>query len=141
MRRTAARVLLSAVLLAAALLPTSAATGQGGCRFPDGRGAAGTLATNGDSWLFRFDPPAIAVGQVFAVELQPCNPGLELQAVDAVMPEHRHGMNYIPRLVRLPAGYWRAERMLFHMPGHWRLLLSWRSPGGRLEARVDLTVQ
>jgi hypothetical protein len=38
--------------------------------------------------------------------------------VDATMPEHRHGMNYRPVVSARSAAY-RAEGMLFHMPGRW----------------------
>ena len=34
------------------------------------------------------------------------------------MPEHRHGMNYRPVVSARSAAY-RAEGMLFHMPGRW----------------------
>jgi hypothetical protein len=37
------------------------------------------------------------------------------------MPSHGHGMNTKPRLTRLGDGEWRAEGMLFHMPGEWEL--------------------
>jgi hypothetical protein len=41
--------------------------------------------------------------------------------IDADMPSHGHGMNTKPRLTRLGDGKWRAEGMLFHMPGEWEL--------------------
>ena len=45
-----------------------------------------------------------------------------LTRVDADMPEHRHGMNYRPTLAERGAGRYVAEGLLFHMPGHWRLM-------------------
>jgi cytochrome c peroxidase len=37
------------------------------------------------------------------------------------MPEHRHGMNYAPAVKALGPGRWRAEGLMFHMPGRWEL--------------------
>jgi cytochrome c peroxidase len=42
--------------------------------------------------------------------------------VDAHMPAHRHGMNYAPKVTALGPGRWRAEGLLFHMPGRWELV-------------------
>jgi len=66
----------------------------------------------------------IAVGQHFAIEIGACaKAGTPPQAlsVDARMPEHRHGMNYRPEVKRLAPGRWRAEGLMFHMPGRWEL--------------------
>ena len=37
------------------------------------------------------------------------------------MPEHRHGMNYRPEVTQISPGVYRAEGLLFHMPGRWDL--------------------
>ena len=42
-------------------------------------------------------------------------------AVDARMPEHNHGMNLQPRVMSVGDGRFRAEGLLFHMPGTWEL--------------------
>lgn len=138
--RTARACLVAglAVLVPALHGPAAAADS---CRFPNGGAAGGTLGSDGQIWLYRFEPRQIRIGEPFAVELLACDPAAELLSVDAVMPAHRHGMNYIPRLVRTQPARWRAERMLFHMPGLWRLHLSWRGPQGRADARVDVSVK
>jgi hypothetical protein len=41
-------------------------------------------------------------------------------SVDAAMPEHGHGMNRVPR-IEAGDGHFRAEGLLFHMPGKWEL--------------------
>ncbi len=64
-----------------------------------------------------------AVGRHFALELRVCPADAVLERVDAVMPEHRHGMNYRPSLKALGDGRWRAEGLMFHMPGRWELRL------------------
>jgi hypothetical protein len=42
-------------------------------------------------------------------------------AVDARMPAHNHGMNLRPRVTRDGDGRFRADGLLFHMPGTWEL--------------------
>lgn len=41
--------------------------------------------------------------------------------VDARMPEHFHGMNRVARTTAQADGTFRAEGLLFHMPGRWEL--------------------
>jgi hypothetical protein len=38
------------------------------------------------------------------------------------MPEHRHGMNYKPGIRPVGAGRFRAEGLMFHMPGRWEFV-------------------
>jgi hypothetical protein len=42
-------------------------------------------------------------------------------AVDARMPEHNHGMNLQPQVSADGGGRFRADGLLFHMPGRWEL--------------------
>jgi hypothetical protein len=46
------------------------------------------------------------------------------------MPEHRHGMNYQTSVVPHGDGGYRAEGLLFHMPGRWELVFELRKPDG-----------
>ena len=75
-----------------------------------------------------------SVGEFFALEVAACaKPGNALPEdlkVDAQMPEHRHGMNYAPVVKRLAPGRWRAEGLMFHMPGRWELLFELRGKQG-----------
>src|SRR5262249_11565935 len=83
--------------------------------------------------LFRTVPPTIEIGRHFTVEAVVCAPTplpTRLR-IDAQMPEHRHGMNYRPTVVKGGDGVYVAEGMLFHMPGRWHLLVA-----GGGEARV-----
>jgi hypothetical protein len=71
-------------------------------------------------------PAKIAVGEPFVLELAACAKtgtlNLERLRLDAHMPEHRHGMNYRTRVVRLGAGRLHSEGWLFHMPGRWEFV-------------------
>jgi hypothetical protein len=78
----------------------------------------------------------ITVGRHFAIEVQLCPADAVLARVDATMPAHRHGMNYRPSLKRLGDGRWRAEGLMFHMPGAWELRLDVQA-AGRTETLLD----
>lgn len=41
--------------------------------------------------------------------------------VDGAMPEHEHGMNTAPVVVREAVGRFKVSGMLFHMSGYWQL--------------------
>jgi hypothetical protein len=89
-------------------------------------------------------PSPIATGAHFALEIAVCPRTGALPprtlAVDAVMPEHRHGMNYRPTVTVLGPGRYRAEGLLFHMPGRWDLLFDVDTGSGteRLTATLRL---
>jgi len=86
------------------------------------------------AWRSLPAPPP--VGQPFAIEVTVCpRAGAALPdslAVDAQMPAHRHGMNYRPSIRQEAPGRYRAEGLLFHMPGAWQLDFALRS-GARTE--------
>jgi hypothetical protein len=94
--------------------------------------------------VYRTTPPRIAVGKHFAVEALVCAKGVGAPPtglrVDAAMPEHRHGMNYRARVLPQGEGRYRAEGLLFHMPGRWQLLFDVDRSGGteRLAAEIVL---
>ncbi|MBK9705147.1 MAG: hypothetical protein IPO75_17875 [Betaproteobacteria bacterium] len=71
---------------------------------------------------------------------RPAAPAPNALAVDATMPEHRHGMNYRPTVVARGTGIYRADGLMFHMPGRWDLLFDLVTPAGteRLTATVLL---
>jgi hypothetical protein len=61
--------------------------------------------------------------------------------VDARMPEHFHGMSTAPKVTRAADGSFKAEGLLFHMPGLWELDVD-LARGPRAErAQVDITLK
>ena len=82
---------------------------------------------------FRTQPEKIAIGQHFAVELALCTKegvaAPDSVRVDAHMPEHRHGMNYKTTVTRSGVGQYRAEGLMFHMPGRWEYIFEVRASG------------
>lgn len=85
-------------------------------------------------------PAKIPIGEPFDLEIVLCSSGgapPALQRVDAEMPAHKHGMNYRPSLVTVGPGRYRADGLMFHMPGLWEMRLE-TAGGGRLS--LSLTV-
>lgn len=88
---------------------------------------------------YRTRPAAVAIGQPFALEMAVCAKGGGAPgqlAVDAHMPEHRHGMNYRPTVKSGGAGRFQAEGFMFHMPGRWEYLFD-VGDGGKAERLTD----
>jgi hypothetical protein len=108
------------------------------------RGATGTIEGKSYVVVFRTVPEPIAVGAHFALDFAVC-PRAKAEAprsvrVDASMPEHRHGMNYRPVVTPRPSGAYRAEGLMFHMPGRWDLTFDVVAPSGGTE-RLTGTMQ
>lgn len=82
--------------------------------------------------VYKLLPEPVPVGRHFAIDVRLCPKGnVALPAevrVDATMPEHRHGMNYRPSVKTLAPGRYRAEGLMFHMPGRWELVFELRGP-------------
>ena len=74
---------------------------------------------------YRTQPQTVPTGTHFVVDFAVCARGKAVMPsavrVDANMPDHRHGMNYKPVVTKVSPGVYRAEGLLFHMPGRWDL--------------------
>lgn len=100
------------------------------CPLDLGRGTGWVVFSDHYMLAFRSDPIGIETGEPFALILNVCTKNgkpAELVAVDAQMPEHRHGMNYRPSIVGADNGRYRAEGLVFHMPGRWELTFDVRA--------------
>jgi len=80
--------------------------------------------------VYRTAPTPIPTGRHFSIDFELCPHGdakapAEVR-VDAQMPEHKHGMNYRPSVKALGQGLYRAEGLMFHMPGRWELVFELR---------------
>jgi hypothetical protein len=109
-------------------------------------GAASARAESAHySIVFRTEPARVAVGRAFAIEAEVCAKDGAVQPtglrVDAHMPAHRHGMNYRPTVVAEGAGRFRAEGLLFHMPGRWQFLFDVEAPGMHERVAKDLSLE
>jgi hypothetical protein len=90
-------------------------------------------------------PAAIEVNQPFDVTLAvaPKNgPATDLEVlVDARMPAHFHGMNRVAKVSRGSGNTWKAEGLVFHMPGHWELYVDITQGGVTERAQMDVDLK
>ena len=100
------------------------------CPLDLGRGTGLVVFSSHYMVAFRPEPIRMEVGEPFSLLFNVCtknNKPAELVAVDAQMPEHKHGMNYRPTIVSLGDGRYRVDGMVFHMPGRWELTIDVRA--------------
>jgi hypothetical protein len=94
--------------------------------------------------VYRTAPDPVKVGRHFGIDFAVCPrgqfPSPDEVRVDAHMPEHRHGMNYKPSVVTLGNGMYRAEGLLFHMPGRWELVFELHGAGPSLRLAQSLQI-
>ena len=129
--RGAARSAVRVAALLAICLPLSTGI-AGAC----GEALVGpTRKIDGASYtvVFKTVPDPVQVGAHFALDFAVCPRGSagvpRAVRVDANMPEHRHGMNYRPVVTAKSSTMYRAEGLLFHMPGRWDLTFDIDAPG------------
>ena len=109
--------------------------------------AEATPSASGAGWQLAFAPrPApVPVGRHFALDIVLCAPaGQALPAtlaVDADMPAHRHGMNYRATVKALGDGHYRAEGLMFHMPGRWRVMFELPAAAGQPALRLAREIE
>ncbi len=115
------------------------------CEVPVLANAHSLADGNTSSMAWRFVPPQPKIGEFFAVEFGGCAMGIPFDAatlrIDAIMPAHRHGMNFRPKLVDIGPGLYRAEGMMFHMPGLWQLSFEQRTAAGVMRLTTDIVVE
>jgi hypothetical protein len=92
---------------------------------------------------YRFQPEKPEVSAHFAIDLVVCpkrgSPSAEAVRVDARMPAHGHGMNYVAKVKVLGDGRYRADGLMFHMPGRWELVFD--VTAGAVSERVTQGVE
>jgi len=117
-----------------------------------GTGAAGKdlrkFDSNGGSYAIELStsPAAIAVNQPFDVSVTVTpkkGAATDLEVlVDARMPAHFHGMNRTAKVTRGKDGTtWKAEGLVFHMPGHWELYIDITQGGATERAQLDVDLK
>lgn len=108
----------------------SALSALAACPLPDTALRVGSVQA-----VWQTKPAPIQNGKLFTLDVQLCPADVKLMKVDATMPEHQHGMNYRPSIKHLAHGNWRAEGLMFHMPGTWELKLDVQTAEGKLSLR------
>ena len=127
---------LSAVLLAC---------GMSTAGFAQCDAAPGSLRAEGREAvvLFQPRPGPMKAGEMFALDVVVCSKHGEARAlaVDATMPEHKHGMNYKPVVKRAAAGSFAVSGIMFHMPGRWQFVFDIETSAGRERVLHDITLE
>lgn len=82
----------------------------------------------------------IRIGEHFTLDLQVC-PAPDEVKVDAWMPAHQHGMNYRPSVTALSDGRYRAEGLMFHMPGRWEFTFELRTATGTQRLAREVRIE
>jgi len=122
--------------LLAVLMPTAAFAVECAPDLAGGRAVTG----EGYTLVMRPAPAPIPLGRHFALDVVICPAAgggrPDLARVDARMPEHGHGMNYRTTVAKRGEGRWRADGLMFHMPGRWELIFDLRD--GSRSARIAL---
>jgi hypothetical protein len=133
--------LRAAVCASISLLLCGEVTGDCGATLP---GATRTIDGAQYTVVFKTVPDPIKVGAHFALDFAVCPraaaPAPTAVRVDANMPLHRHGMNYRPVVTAKSNAVFRAEGLLFHMPGRWDLTFDVDAAGRteRLTSTLEL---
>jgi len=103
--------------------------------------------SNGGGYTVMFEPTPnpIPMNDVFDLRFTVApksgpSQGLSVQ-VDARMPAHGHGMNRVPKVTAQADGSYKAEGMLFHMPGHWELYFDIAQAGKTERAQFDVDLK
>ncbi len=75
-------------------------------------------------------PEKVEVGSPFDVSVVVCNAdGTPFEggvSARALMPMHKHGMNYQPVITNNGLGHYHGTGFLFHMPGQWQYVFDLR---------------
>ena len=111
------------------------------CELPPG----GQVVANADATIrlsYRFEPAGLKADRHFALLVDACSAGtIDALAVDAQMPEHRHGMNYKALVTRIGPNRWKADGLLLHMPGRWEFRFDMRTAGRTDRLSHSVTVE
>jgi hypothetical protein len=117
-------------LLAALLALVVALPAWADCPLDLGRGTGIVVFSSHYLVAFRPEPLRIEVGEPFSLLFNVCTKNdkpAELVAVEAQMPERKHGMNYRPTIVSLGDGRYRVDGMVFDTPGRWEVSIDVRA--------------
>jgi hypothetical protein len=111
------------------------------CELP----AGGQVVANADATVrlaYRFEPPELKTDRHFTLLVDACSAAtIDVLAIDAQMPEHRHGMNYMPVVTKIGANRWKADGLLLHMPGRWEFRFDLRTAGRTERLAHNVTVE
>ena len=86
----------------------------------------------------------ISTSQQLTIDVTICskdNVTIEHLKVDATMPAHGHGINYIPKITDKGENRYTASGLLLHMPGMWRLEVTFNADGSTHRFIRDIEIE
>lgn len=125
------------------LLVLACALAAAGCGESAPKPGVHRFTSNGGKYQVSLEttPSPIPMNDLFDVRFT-VTPGDGVAVeVDARMPAHFHGMNRTAKLSKLPDGSYKAEGLLFHMPGHWELYVDVMRGGVTERAQMDVELK
>ena len=114
------------------------------CDVPAGFTPRARIEGDGVVVVFRTVPDSIELGRHFTLDAVVCAAAgtpPTLTRLDAVMPEHRHGMNYRPSLTASGNGRFVGEGFLLHMPGRWQFIFDVERGERRARLTTDVLIE
>ena len=106
--------------------------------------ASRLVSDDGVVLLYRLKSPPLSVAQHFSLQFRACHGDQALAVenfkLDAVMPAHQHGINYHASVRSQADGLVEAGGLLFHMPGHWQVIVDFEHQGKKQQFRLDYQV-
>lgn len=93
---------------------------------------------------YRIENPPLLVAQHFSMQFRVCRNGVAVVPqrfkLDAMMPAHKHGMNYRAAIATSEHDLIEASGLLFHMPGHWQLIVDFATADAIQQVKLDFHI-
>jgi hypothetical protein len=90
-------------------------------------------------------PAPMRVGEFLTLEIGVCardgQPRPATLRVDATMPEHKHGMNYLPSVTPKGTDRFAADGIMLHMAGHWEIVFDINAGAAQESLRTSIELQ
>lgn len=92
------------------------------------------------------DDEAYQQGHRFGADVIVCSDNVKTAVeeinIDAIMPAHKHGTNYLPEIIlNEQANQLRASGLFFHMPGQWQITVTLRQSADPERHTLTLVVK
>lgn len=83
------------------------------------------------------------VSAPFALTVIFCQPDEQIEALafDAVMPAHRHGMNFTVDVSEVADNRFEVSNVVFHMPGLWQFQVEAEAAGKRYSYSAEVPLR
>jgi len=141
-----ARLLIGAALLACGMAQASATKLRAppACTVPAGWKIMAPADFGPFQVAAQLPQRPIAVGQPFNINVVVCRDSqmtIDRLTMDAIMPRHRHGMNYQVAISKRAIDRYHGQAFLFHMPGSWQIIVTVYKGGKPHRLTLDVQVE